>query len=115
MSTAQALLRLHIEACWGIHVPPITQNTIELLLTGVQPPWKLYIADMADGQFSIWRSDVSESERPVLFRQAREALAIPPTAQAAPQIDREVALHQTEAPIMSIAEAQHMARMLTPD
>ncbi len=58
-STPRVLLRLHIEAVWGVQLPPITQNTVELLREGIQPPWKLYAAEMADEQVAIWRPDVA--------------------------------------------------------
>jgi len=114
-STARALLRLHIEAAWGIQLPPITQNTIELLREGIQPPWKLYAAEMADERVAIWRPDVTTPEREVLFGRASEALTFPPTEHAAPHISREVALHQVASPTMSVEAAQHVARLLTSD
>jgi hypothetical protein len=114
-STPRTLLRLHIEAVWGIHLPPIPQNTVELLHEGIQPPWKLYAADMAGSQVAIWRPDVTAPEREALFRRASEALTFPPTERVAPHISREVALHQVAPPTMSVAAAQQVARLLTTD
>ena len=114
-STPRTLLRLHIEAVWGIQLPPITQNTVELLREGIQPPWKLYAADMADEQVAIWRPDVAAPEREALFLRASEALTLPPTEHVAPHTSREVVLHQQASPTMSVAAAQHVARLLTPD
>lgn len=112
-STELALLRLHIEAVWGVQLPPITQNTVELLREGIQPPWKLYAADIAGELVAVWRPDVTASERTALFERAREALAFPPTERVAPHIRREVVLHQVASPSMSIVAAQHIARLLT--
>lgn len=115
LSTPRILLRLHIQAVWGVQLPPITQNAVELLSEGPQPPWKLYVAEMAGEQVAIWRPDVPMSEREALFERAREALTGSPTGHVAPHINREVALHQVASPTMSIEAAQHVARLLTPE
>jgi hypothetical protein len=115
VSTPRALLRLHIEAVWGVQLPPLAQNTVELLREGIQPPWKLYAAEMAGEQVAIWRPDVAASEREALLERASEALTLPPTERIAPPISREVALHQVASPTMSIAAAQQVAGLLTPD
>ncbi len=114
-STPRTLLRLHIEAVWGVQLPPITQNSVELLSEGIQPPWKLYAVDVAGSQVAIWRPDVAATERDALLVRAREALAVPPTERVAPHISREVALHQVASPSMSVAAAQQVARLLTSD
>ncbi len=114
-STQRALLRLHIEAVWGVQLPPITQNTVELLREGIQPSWKMYAAEMAGSQVAVWRPDVAASEREALFIRAREALTVPPTERVAPHISREVVLHQAASPTMGVAAAQQIARFLTPD
>lgn len=46
VSTQRALLRLHVEAVWGVQLPPIVQNNVELLSEGAQPSWKLYAHDI---------------------------------------------------------------------
>jgi RimJ/RimL family protein N-acetyltransferase len=115
VSTPRTLLRLHIEAVWGVQLPPLAQNTVELLREGIQPPWKLYAAEMAGEQVAIWRPDVAAPEREALLGRASEALTLPPTERVAPHISREVALHQVASPTMSVAAAQQVARLLTPD
>ncbi len=60
-STARAWLRLHIEAVWGVRLPAITQNTIELLREGVQPAWKLYVAEMAGEQVAIYSASAENT------------------------------------------------------
>lgn len=112
--TPRALLRLHIEAVWGVQLQPIVQNNVELLRGGVQPSWKLCVAAMADEQVAIWRPDVPAIEREELLARVSEALMVPPTVSVAPEISREVALHQVASPAMSIATAQKVARLLTP-
>jgi RimJ/RimL family protein N-acetyltransferase len=114
-STPRTLLRLHIEAVWGVQLPPITQNAGELLREGIQPSWKLYAADVAGEQVAIWRPDVAASERETLFVRAREAFTAPLTERVAPHISREVVLRQAASPTMSLAAAQQVARLLTPD
>ncbi len=115
VSTQRALLRLHIEAVWGVLLPPIVQNTVELLREGILPPWKLYAAEMDGEQVAIWRPDVAAPEREELLIRASEAFTFPPTVSVAPHISREVALHQVASPTTSLAAAQHVARLLTPD
>jgi len=116
VSPQRALLRLHIEAVWGLRLPPIEQDTFELLSKGPQPSWKLYVADMAAGeQVAIWRPDVAETERDVLLAYARDALTVHPSECVAPHISREVALHKAASPSISAVSAQQIAHLLTPD
>ena len=112
-STSRTLLRLHVEAVWGIQLPQLTQDDVELAAAGRQPPWRLYLADVAGAQVAIWRADVAAQERAALRARAREALTTPFTERVAAQISREVALHQIAAPSMSSAAAQQIARPLT--
>ena len=115
VSTQRALLRLHIEAVWGVQLPPIIQIVVELLREGIQPPWKLYAAEMAGEQVAIWRPDVVAPEREELLVRVSEAFTFPPTERVDPDISREVVLHQVASPTMSVAAAQRVARLLTPD
>ncbi len=111
----RTLLRLHVEAVWGVQLPAITHHTVEVLHKGVQPPWKLYVAELANEKIAIWRPDVAAFEREALLLQARQALALPSNERAAPHIQREVALQQVASPTINIAAAQRIARLLTPD
>ncbi|HET8844891.1 MAG TPA: GNAT family N-acetyltransferase [Ktedonobacteraceae bacterium] len=115
LSTSRTLLRLHIEAVWGVQLPPITHDTVTLLHEGTRPPWKLYLAELTDERIAIWRPDVVTPERAALLEQASEALTLSLTEHISLQIKREVALHQVASPIMDIATAQRVARLLTPD
>lgn len=114
-STPRALLRLHIEAVWGVRLPPIAQENVELLREGIQPPWKLYAADMAGERVAIWRPDVAASEREALLIRANEAFTLPLTERVAPHISREVAFHQVASPTISVAAARQIARLVTSD
>jgi hypothetical protein len=113
ISLQRTLLRLHIEAVWGVHLPPITQNNIELLGAGPQPPWKLCAAEMESDRVNIWRPGAVVTERDELLTRVNEALALSPTESAAPGISREVALHQVTSPTISITTALTFARPLT--
>ena len=126
METIQRrLLRLHVEAVWGVQLPSLVEDTheFELMPVSVQPSWKLFVADVSDSagniqisgdRVNIWRADVGKSEREALLAQANEALTLPPTTATAPGISREVALHQTALPTMDVATARKIARpMLT--
>ncbi len=115
VSTLRTLLRLHIEAVWGISLPLIVGNSVELMHEGKQPRWKLYAANMAGEQVAVWRPDVVASERKALIARAREAFTLAPSERVAPGISREVALHQVASPTLSIAAAQHIARFLGPE
>lgn len=110
----RTLLRLHVEAVWGVHLPPIVQNDIEVLPGSVQPSWKLLVAEVANGRVHIWRSDVIDRDRKALLTRANEATILPSTASAAPGVSREVAFHLAAQPVLDIARAQEIARPLTP-
>lgn len=113
VATHRALLRLHVEAVWGVRLPSLEQNDVSLLPESLLPSWKLCAAAIADGRVRIWRPDSSASEREALLRRAREALNLPLTAAPAAGISREVAFHQVEPPTMEIEAARRMARLLT--
>ncbi len=113
VSTQRAWLRLHIEAVWGVHLPALVQNNVELSSEGFQPSWKLCVAEVAGEQIAIWRPDVPATEHKELLTRASEALKLSPTTPVAPEIRREVALYQEALPSMSAEVAQRVARPLT--
>jgi predicted RecA/RadA family phage recombinase len=88
----RSLLRLHVEAVWGVQFSASARNEIELAPDARQPAWRLCAADMAEGRVYIWRADVTPTEREALRLKANEALA--DTLDDAPRqgIHREVAL-----------------------
>ena len=72
--TDRELLRLHIEAVWGISIPPLDGASVELTATTPLPPWSLYLADLADrAKVTIWRPGVTPDERVDLLQRARSA------------------------------------------
>ena len=109
----RTLLRLHVEAVWGVRLPPVVQNDIEVLPGGVQPSWKLLVAEEANEHIHIWRSDVSDRDRKALLMRANEAMLLPSTESTASGISREVPLHLAAQPVLDIARAQQIARPLT--
>ncbi len=113
VSTDRALLRLHVEAVWGVRLPPIVQNDTELLPESFRPSWKLCAAEIADGRVHIWRPDVTATEREALRLRVNEALAFPPLVAPIPGINREVALSLAASPSLDVASAQSLARPLT--
>lgn len=114
VTTQRALLRLHIEAVWGAQPPPLVQDS-EFLQEAFLPPWKLYVAQMAADHIAIWRPDVPAIEHEGLLGRAREALILPPTIPTPPGVSREVVFHQEASPVMHLASAQNVARLLTSD
>jgi hypothetical protein len=112
LSTERTLLRLHVEAVWGVQLPSLVQNEVELLREGSQPSWKLCAAEIAGGRLHIWRPDVNAAEREALRLRVNEALAFPPTAAIA-GISREIALSLAASPGLALDTAYSIARPLT--
>lgn len=113
VSTGRALLRLHVEAVWGVRLPLVVQNEIELLPGSFRPSWKLCAAELADGRVHIWRPGVSVMERAALRLRVNEALAFPPIVAPIAGVSREVALSLTASPRRDVDTAQNIARPLT--
>ncbi len=113
VSTDRALLRLHVEAVWGVRLPPILQNDIELLRESARPSWKLWATEIAGGRVYIWRPDIDATEREALRLRVNEALALPPTAVPIPGISREVAHSLAASPRLDLDTAHSIARTLT--
>lgn len=109
--TDRELLRLHIEAVWGISIPTLDGASIELTDTSPLPPWSHYQADLAQGeQVNIWRPGVTPDERADLFQRARTADVV---FDATVGMRREVVL-RIPKDTLSIA-AQQNVRLLTVD
>lgn len=111
----RALLRLHIEAVWGVQLPPIEQDEIELLSTSPVPPWKLYIADLAKDRVHIWTRNIALAEREILLARLTTALNLPAHAAFPPDVSREVAFRLTARSSIDVATARQLARPLTFD
>lgn len=111
----RTLLRLHVEAVWGVQIPREVQADIVVLPGGVQPSWQLLVAELSNGSVHIWHSDVIDRDRESLLKRANEAIMLPSTEAAAPGIIRGVALHLAAQPALDVIEAQKIALPLTSD
>jgi len=107
----KVLLRLHVEAVWGVRVPAIAGNEVFLLPEGLQPSWAVYVAEVTRERIYIWRPDVDA--RLALLERVDEALSEAVEGVATPGIVREVALHQIARPTMDVEVARQIARPLT--
>src|SRR5690242_5318978 len=109
--TDRELLRLHIEAVWGISIPTLDGARVELTNTTPLPPWSLYQATFAQGeQVTIWRPSITPDERNDLIQRARAADVV---FDATIGMRREVALRfPDDTPSIT---AQQNVRLLTGD
>jgi hypothetical protein len=115
MLTDRAMLHLHIEAVWGVKLPPVEANEMCLLPESVRPGWRLCAADLAEERVLIWREGVvAAGERADLLARLDEAWRLPEGA-APPDISREVAFRLAAVPALDLVAAQHTARPLTSD
>jgi hypothetical protein len=121
--TERELLRIHIEACWGISVPPLTSATVDLTAYTTLLPWSLYCAQLSQEEVTLWRPDVSSEHRASLLQQARNTgasfntitgmrrevvLLEPATSPASPTTPPASYLQVPQAP-----ETQPIVRILT--
>ena len=90
--TDRTLLRLHVEAVWGVQLPASQLNEIELVRDAPQPKWRLYIADMTEGRIVIWRPDNTPIARKILEYRMRVAREVQPDAAPPTWLHPEVAL-----------------------
>jgi RimJ/RimL family protein N-acetyltransferase len=113
--TDRALLRLHVEAVWGVRLPGIEERDtdVTLLPESQRPTWLLCAAVLSSGNVAIWRPDVEVAQREMLLARANAALALSPTASSEPGISREVALHQSAQPKLDMATARTIACPIT--
>jgi RimJ/RimL family protein N-acetyltransferase len=113
--TDRTLLRLHVEAVWGVRLPPIEEQAtdVTLLPESQLPTWLLCAAVLSSGNVSIWRPDVEAAQREVLRDRADAALALPPAVTTEPGISREVALHRAAPAKLDSATARTIARPIT--
>ncbi|HEX5441480.1 MAG TPA: GNAT family N-acetyltransferase [Ktedonobacterales bacterium] len=109
--TDRELLRLHIEAVWGISIPPLDGASVELADITPLPPWSLYQAELAQGeQVTIWRLGITADERADLLQRAGAADVV---YDAAVGMRREVVLRFPDDTLSVAAERD--ARLLTDD
>src|ERR1051326_3292166 len=115
--TDRTLLRLHIEAVWGVQLPTIASDTVDvtLLPESKLPRWRVCVAQLDSGRVHLWRPDVTETEYKTLRQQADKALSLPPQATTTPDINREVAHSLTATPVIDLETARSIARPLTSE
>jgi hypothetical protein len=113
VGTERTLLRLHIETVWGVRLPVLVRNDVELLQESVRPTWKLCAADIADGRIHIWQPDVSAVEGKLLRQRVDDALAFPPVVAPLAGVRREFALTLVATPRLDVDMAHTIARPLT--
>ncbi len=110
--TERELLRLHVEAVWGITVPSLDAPAREFVLTEHQPSWSLYLGIFAQDEVTLWRPEVAPEQRLLFLEQARQAGVF---WERSLGMRREVVF---QAPIISdeqLAQAQRQARVLGAD
>ena len=110
----RTLFRLHIEAVWDIQLPSIVHNEIDIPTQSNQPPWLLYIAQVANERISIWHSNVDASTRSLLLKRAEDALTHSGQADET-GIEREIAFKFTGQARMTLVQAHQLAHPITPD
>lgn len=113
--TDREMLRLHVEAVWGVKLPQLVGEEAELLPESVQPDWRLYAAELAEGSVLIWRSGVGSEERAALLARLPQAWSLPEEDLQAAGVEREVAFRLSDEPEINLAEARRLARKLTRD
>lgn len=113
VSLDRTLLRLHVEAVWGVRLPHLVADEHDLLPESARPGWKLCAAELSEGRLHLWRSDVSPMEREALRLRVHEALPFPEHISPLPGISREVALSLAVSPRLDRDAASRITRPLT--
>src|SRR6266487_2368308 len=85
-------------------------DDLELLASGKQPPWLLYVGQLAHERVSIWRPDVDDGTRRLLQARVDAAFTLTTEEAKAQGIEQEVALKFTGQPTMNLVRAQQIAR-----
>lgn len=114
LSDDRTLLRLHVEAVWSVQLPPVEQNELTLLPSSARPEWRLCAADISEGRIYIWRPGVESNERGELLARLHEVHSLSAGSSLPRGASREVAFRLEAAPVVSLATARQLARLLTP-
>jgi RimJ/RimL family protein N-acetyltransferase len=92
----RAFLRLHVEAGWGVPVPPLGGvERVALVPESRRPPWSLYVARVGDTFIEIVPHGAHASARQAA--RLRDALARDPAATGDASVYREVVLRLADA------------------
>lgn len=113
--TDRVMLRLHIEAVWGVKLPSLEQNELALLPESARPDWRLCAADLPEGRVLTWRADVGLEEREKLQARLAEAWNLPEDELQAAGVEREVVFRLSTEPKIDLAEARCLTRRLTQE
>jgi RimJ/RimL family protein N-acetyltransferase len=108
--TDRELLRLHLEAVWGITLPPLEADKHELVLSESLPPWSFYLAVFAQEQVIVRRAEVEPAQLQQFQHQAR---AVAAGAALPSGMRREVAFGSPTISPQQQALAGQVARILT--
>jgi hypothetical protein len=107
------MLRMHVEAVWGVRLPWLDYGDVEIAPGSAPVPWGLYTGELAGGFVRIWRRDVARRSRARLAEQAMTALALPADVAPGEGISREVALRRAEPGKITPRQAGRVARRMT--
>lgn len=122
------LLRLHVEAVWGLTLPDIGETVDDVTVAEGAPPWSFYLATICEAaQVAIWRADIPKEQRPALLERARvagrtdaalhamrrEVVYAPPTAPSQGDVDPRVrVLTDEDSALLEAFEAGSAAYFL---
>jgi RimJ/RimL family protein N-acetyltransferase len=109
----RTLLRLHVEAVWGVQLPPVEGPDLILLPESRRPDWRLCAAEIAEGKITFWRPDVRDGEREELLARLYAVQSFAESDQPLQGVSREVALRLAVPPVITLDGAMHVARALT--
>jgi hypothetical protein len=108
----RAFLRLHIEAVWGVHVPPLAGvASVTLPPESRRPPWSLYLARLGGEFIALWPAGAAGDAHRAA--RLRDALARDLEASGDAGIHREVVLRLEDpapAPLAAPFAARRVAR-----
>ena len=107
--TERELLRLHLEAVWGLTLPALDEPAREFVLAGRLPPWSLYLGTFAQEQVAIWHPGVVAEQRSLYLANARKADVVWDQASG---LRREVVFHYASMRQEQQAQARQRARIL---
>ncbi len=111
----RSLLRLHVEATWGVQFSSQCLDEIDLTLEGTQPTWALCVADLAEGRIHIWRPNVTSSGRVDLRQRANGILATKEVAISSPEVHSGVALCVRDSRPDDAPAIRHVAQLLSEE
>lgn len=110
--TERELLRLHLEAVWGLTLPALDEPAREFVLSGNLPPWPLYLGIFAQEQVAIWHPDVVAEQRVLYLENAQKADVVWDQALG---MRREVVFHAPSIRQEQQAQASQRARLLNAE